>query len=284
VFVAVVDCGSFSAAGERLERSQPVVSYMVATLEAQLGFALFERGRRRPVLTERGAALLVQARRVCLLGDEWVASAEALRRGHESEITLAVDPLYPRDRLAAILADFARAHPTVPVTLRTEVLGGVLDVVLARQCQLGISAMVIDWPDTIEPREFGVLDMVPVAAPTHALALREGVAPESEVREHVQLVLRDPGRLTQDVDFAITGLRLWHVTEFDTKLALLRAGIGWGHMPLHLVQRDLEAGTLVKLRMPTRPGGRQGFCVLHRLDSPPGPLGRWILQQLTERG
>lgn len=280
VFAAVAEAGSFSAAAARLGRSQPTVSYVTGSLEAQLGFSLFERGKRKPMLTERGAAVLAHARRLCLLTDELIASAENLRRGEETEFTLAVDPLFPSDRLAGMLREFSTLHPMASVTLRTEPLGGVLDLVMQRQCQLGISAVMIDWPDMIEPREFGVLDMVPVAAPSHALAQSAQMPTAAVIREYLQLILLDPGSLTQEVDFAVTGVRTWRVTEFATKLALLRTGVGWGHMPLHLVADDLTRGSLVKLKMPVRPGGRQAFTLLHRSDVPPSESARWVMEHL----
>jgi len=102
------------------------------------------------------------------------------------------------------------------------------------------------------------------------------------VREHVQLALRDPGSLTQDADFSITGLHTWRVTDLGLKLEMLRAGIGWGHMPMHLVADDLAHGRLVTLALPTRPGVHQRFTLLHRIDSPPGPAGRWLMQALID--
>ena len=282
VLAAVADAGSFSGAAARLGRSQPVVSYMVTTLESQLGFALFERGKRRPILTERGAVVLTHARRLCLIGDELAASVENLRSGIEIELAVAIDPLFPAARLARVVHEFTQAHPTVVLTLRTEPLGGVLDLVLQQQCVFGISVMVIEWPDLIEPREFGVLDIVAVAAPTHPFASQRKPPTISAMREHVQLALRDPGSLTQKADFSITGLHTWRVTDLGLKLEMLRTGVGWGHMPMHLVADDLARGSLVKLVLPTRSGVRQGFTLLHRIDSPPGPAGRWLMQRLID--
>lgn len=280
VFAAVADAGSFSAAARRLGRSQPVISYVVAHLEGQLGFALFERGRKLPVLTENGQAVLAHARRLCLLSDELAAGVEALKCGLESQLTLAIDTLFSKDRLATVLAELARVYPSVNVTVRNEPLGGVLDLVLARECVLGISALMIDWPDEIEPCEFGVLELVPVAAPTHPLATERGKITATMLRDHLQLILRDPGDLTKDLDLAITAVRTWRLTDITTKRALLKTGVGWGHMPLHAVQDDLADGSLVKLKLPIRPGGRQTYVLVHRLDAPPGPAGRWLKERL----
>src|SRR5580698_6338033 len=90
-FIAVAETGSFSRAAEALDRAQSVVSYTIANLEAQLGCALFERARRRPVLTEAGRAMLVDARRVELMMREMRARADGLTGGLEGEVSLAVD-------------------------------------------------------------------------------------------------------------------------------------------------------------------------------------------------
>ena len=47
VFLAVVETGSFAAAGRRLRRATSAVSYTIANLETQLGIALFDRERTR---------------------------------------------------------------------------------------------------------------------------------------------------------------------------------------------------------------------------------------------
>src|SRR5262245_15029099 len=62
VFLAVVDAGSFAAAGRRLGRATSAISYTIANLEGQLGVALFDRQQtRKPVLTEAGQAVLSKA-------------------------------------------------------------------------------------------------------------------------------------------------------------------------------------------------------------------------------
>src|SRR6201981_5958 len=61
-FIAAADEGSFSAAGRKLRRAQSVVSQTLANLEGQFGVKLFDRTRRRPVLTPQGQVLLAHAR------------------------------------------------------------------------------------------------------------------------------------------------------------------------------------------------------------------------------
>src|SRR5206468_1378907 len=61
VLQAVGESGSFSAAAERLDHTQPAGSRIVATLERQLGTTLVDRGIRPLRLTEAGSALVRRA-------------------------------------------------------------------------------------------------------------------------------------------------------------------------------------------------------------------------------
>ena len=61
VLQAVGESGSFSAAADRLDYTQPAVSKIVATLERQLGTTLVDRGIRPLRLTEAGTALTQRA-------------------------------------------------------------------------------------------------------------------------------------------------------------------------------------------------------------------------------
>lgn len=81
VFVAVIDCGSFSRAARELHRTQSVISYTIANLEAQLNVELFDRSKRKPTLTEAGKALLADARTVGMKVDAMRARAKTWHRG-----------------------------------------------------------------------------------------------------------------------------------------------------------------------------------------------------------
>jgi len=282
VFAVVVDEGSFSGAARVLNRTQPAVSYAVGVLENQLGVTLFERGRRRPILTEAGAVILAYARRMRLLDDELQASAANLTRGLEGTVTLAIDSFFPTERVSAAMKRFAERHPSVSVHLSIESRDAVVHRVLDRQCVLGVAATDVAWPAGIEARDFGALEIVAVAAPHHVLARHDGEIPASLIRDSLQITNKLPGLDGEAKDVAVNSARLWRVSDLTTEVALLQAGVGWGYLPLHVARPQIEAGRLARLALSTRSFGAQPFSLLHRADTPPGPGARWLAEALVE--
>lgn len=280
VFIAVIDHGGFAHAARVLHRTQSVISYTIANLEEQLNIALLDRSKRKPTLTEAGRALLADARAVSMKVDSMRSRAKALSAGLEAEVSLVVDVMFSTCALVRILNEFERQFPTVALRLRIECLGAVTQLVLDRECHIGISGGVISIPDALERRGIGHVTMLIVTAPGHPLAQIEGQIPASVLREHMQLVLTDRSQLTAGRDFGVLGLRNWRLGDLGSKYALLRGGLGWGSMPQSMVAEDIASGRLVQLDIADGKAFQYPLYVIHRSDEEPGPASKWLMQQI----
>jgi DNA-binding transcriptional LysR family regulator len=284
IFLAVVDAGSFAGAARRLNRAVSVISYGIAQLEAQLGLTLFEReGTRRPQLTVAGRALLAEARAIAQGIDALRAKVKGMLDGLEAEVDLAVDVMLPAERLARVLRAFALEFPTVQLRLHVEALGAIIAMVLAGTAMVGVSGPLSAGTDGIEQLAAGSTALVPVAAPHHPLGRSTSIAPGAG-RDHLQLVLTDRSRFTEGRDFSVISPKTWRLADLGAKHALLREGIGWGNMPLPMIEPDLTSGALVRLAMPDHPGGTYRFSAVWRRDAPPGPAASWLIEQFVELG
>lgn len=283
IFLAVAEEGSFNRAAKKLGRALSVVSYGIAALEAQLGVALFDReGSRRPELTEAGRALLADARSVADEVDGLIARARSIRQGLESELSLAVDVMFPSSVVAAVLHEFQAVFPTVDFRLHVEALGAVAALVLDGRADLAIAGPdIVDLP-ALERRAVGYVELAPVAAPGHPLAEAREIEP-GETRQHLQLVLTDRSPLTEGREFSVLSPRTWRLADLGAKHALLLEGIGWGNMPRHAIIDDLRAGRLIELKLPDAPPVQYPLHALWRRDVRPGPASSWMLEALAMR-
>ncbi len=283
VFLTVVEAGSFAAAGRQLGRATSAISYAVANLEQQLGVALFDRERtKKPTLTEAGMAVLVEAKSVSVGIDNLRARVAGMLTGLEPEVSLVVDVMMPPACLVDVLKTFEKEFPTVALRLHVEILGTVSQSVRSRAVDIGIDGPEqFEVPD-VEQIVVGGIEIIPVAAPTHPLAIAKRNLPGA-ARNHVQLVLIDRSDLTKGRDFGVIGLKTWRLADLNTKHELLLAGVGWGGMPEPMVREDIAAGRLKRLDLPEGGGGYYGFRAIHRTDTPPGPAASWIIQRFQSR-
>lgn len=135
-FVAVAECGGFSAAARILNRTQSAISLQIKRLEDRVGEPLFQRTSRTVALTPAGGRLLPFARRILGLQEE---ARRAMGEDHRGElIRLGVSEGHASAHLPAVLPDFARSHPGVRLEIVCDISSslvhylqeGLLDVVL----------------------------------------------------------------------------------------------------------------------------------------------------------
>jgi DNA-binding transcriptional LysR family regulator len=285
ILVAVADTGSFSAAARRLGRVQSAISQSVQGLEGTLGLALFDRSGKMPVLTDAGTALLRDARRMVAAAEALRARAETIAGGLEPELSIAVDAVFPNAELLASLKALSALFPHLPVTVFTEGLGGAEQRLRDGVARLGFYPPLPTGRGDLSMRFLADVPMIPVVAADHPLAVEPGPVTQEALAQHVQLVLTDRTSLTAGFSGNVVSPRIWRFADLGSRLDYLLAGFGWCYMPSHMVDGHIAAGRLRVLTVAGADERQFAFAihVVHLPDRPPGPAGRWLVQDLRQR-
>ena len=252
-FIAAADEGSFSAAGRRLNRAQSVVSQTLSNLEGQLGVRLFDRTARFPVLTDQGRVLLANARVVTSQMDLLKARAKGLAGGCESELAVVVDAMFPIATFTAAIAALQQQFPETALRLYVEGRGAAVQHVLDRRCALGVLVSHMSTPPQLALEHLMTLKMAIVVSPQHPLASQRGPIQTATLTKHIQLIHTDRSDLVPGRESGVLSPKTWLLAHIEAKLAFLRAGFGFGGLPLHVVERDLASGALVKISVDDPP-------------------------------
>lgn len=134
VFTAVVDLGSFSAAGRALDLTPSAVSRTIDRIETRLGVRLLLRSTRALTLTAEGRSYLQAARRI--LADLNDAEQQIADQGApRGRLRVSAAQSHGRLCVVPLLGEFVRLYPHILVDIAltdalVDVAGGVADVAI----------------------------------------------------------------------------------------------------------------------------------------------------------
>jgi LysR family hydrogen peroxide-inducible transcriptional activator len=268
--VAVADTLSFRRAAEACRVSQPSLSTQVAQLEGALGLRLFERDRRRVLVTRAGEGVIEAARRVLLSADDLATGARGAGDPLVGTLRIGVIPTVSPYLLPLALPALRKAHPSLHVQWleeKTDVLvrrlhDGALDAVL-----LALEAELGDVDHAVVARDPFVL-----AAPRgHALAERSGPAATSELRGAKVLLLDDGHCLrAQALEVCSRGRAReleFRATSLSTLVQMVAGGAGVTLLPRLAVATETRR-TELALRPFAEPAPHRTLALAWRRRSP----------------
>jgi DNA-binding transcriptional LysR family regulator len=117
-FAAVADHSSFSRAAEALNIVQSAVSHRIRELEDEVGTRLFAREGRSVRLTEAGATLLTDARRIIQSVTDAKERLRKLADGEAGQLRIGFQAAACRRPIVSeSLIEFRRHHPNVALEL-----------------------------------------------------------------------------------------------------------------------------------------------------------------------
>ncbi|MDB5588055.1 MAG: LysR family transcriptional regulator, partial [Devosia sp.] len=115
-FCAIADCGSFTEAARRVNKTQSAVSMQIKRLEERLGHALLTRDGRGVKLTQHGEALYSRARKMLKI------NAEIMDEFSDEDLAGAIRFGLPDDYavrlLPVILSSFQKTHPRIMLDVK----------------------------------------------------------------------------------------------------------------------------------------------------------------------
>lgn len=94
-FLLVADCGSFSKAAEKAYISPNALIQQINLLEADLGVTLFVRTNHGAKLTEAGASIYQDAKRIIRLSTQAVQKAKQIEQAEQRTIRIGTSLLRP---------------------------------------------------------------------------------------------------------------------------------------------------------------------------------------------
>lgn len=250
--LAIARLGSFQAAADRLNTTQPAISARVRELEGQLGTELFQREGRRMTLTARGRQLVIESEPVLAELDQLLmrvadrSSVSGLARIGTGEIAAA-------SCMPSLVAKAQATFPRVTLEIEVDLTARMLDRLLAGSSDLVFLAGPVQHP-AIVTASIGSLDLVWLANPAVAGAAADplpviwSLPPHSPLHHIARQTLSARG---------LDGRAFSSCNNVRTLIDIVVQGGGIGLFPETMVRAEMASGQLVEID--ARPARRIEF-------------------------
>lgn len=244
-FLAIVRCGSFASASEQLNMTQSAISLRIRELESELGIEIFDRSRRKAVLTAEGRSLVPYAMAV-------IAAVNDLRYALGSEasvsgsVRLGVTELVAVTWLPRLVHALQQRFPRLQLQLKVglanhlveQTLSGMIDIALtpgtrfeAELESVALGAVAFQW--VAAPSLLGPKWSWDLSAPNSPPVLL--FAEDSFINSVADAWFRQHG---------ITPRRIDTCNSMNVLAALTAAGLGISLLPTFCYSAELEQGSL----------------------------------------
>lgn len=187
--VAVADMLGFRRAAERCGVSQPTLSAQVQHLEHVLGVRLFERDRRRVLLTAAGEEVVARARRVLVETEDLVAVATRARDPFAGTFRVGVIPTIAPYFLPEVTQVLAAKYPSLRLIFREEKTADTVRDLWAGSLDAGLVALEAELGD-LEHAEVRRDPFVVALPQGHRLAKKKRIA-QRDLDDEEVLLLED---------------------------------------------------------------------------------------------
>ncbi|MDD2875144.1 MAG: LysR family transcriptional regulator [Azoarcus sp.] len=175
-FRAVMLTGSVSEAATRLYKTQPAVSMMIAALEAEIGFQLFERRKKRLYPTPEANYLYSEIEGIFSQIHDVSQTIKDIQNKQYGFLRIGCMPGPSYSFMPDLIADFLDEHPKVQVSMQTRTSDGIKEWTASAQYDLALAEISGPLP-SIEVELFD-LECVCAVPAGHALAGAEVLTPQ----------------------------------------------------------------------------------------------------------
>jgi DNA-binding transcriptional LysR family regulator len=246
---AVVDAGGYAQAAAALHKSQSAVTYAVQKIERQLKVKLFEIQGRKAHLTPGGRLLYRRAQALLEEAGAIESAARTLAAGWESEISLAVEIVFPTWLLLNALAKFALERPDTRIELYETVLSGTEEALVQGRVSFAIGSLI---PPGFVGDALLPVRVLAAAHPDHPLHQLGRELTSEDLRRYRQLVVRDSGSARSRNALWVEAEQRWTFSHKATSIHAATQGLGFAWFAEDTIRRELEQGLLKPL--PLREG------------------------------
>ena len=263
--------GSVHSASLKLNKAKSAINYSINKLEEQLSFKVLDRSSYRTKLTHKGLLFLEKAKPLLKESTALTESAKQIASGVETKVTMSATALYPTEKLNTVMSNVLKKFESTEFIFHKEILSGEK---MLREGLVDI-AIFENLNNTLDfdYKPIGSVDLKLVVSSEHELLTYDSIS-EEDLMKFPQIVQRSTIPDDYSVGVKENALK-WTVSDLASKKELIIAGLGWGRLPSHEIESELNNGSLSHLEN-LKQDHRVDICICKHKDKDVGAVTQYI--------
>lgn len=228
-FRAVMREGSMVRASSAMSVTQPAISYLIGSLEAEVGFGLFSRRGGKLTPTPEALQLMAEVDRLYDGLDGIQTAARQIANHERATVRILITQALAGGRIVRAIGQFAVAHPGLKFDVDVDHRMTILHRISSGQADLGILSLPPKMDDAIATRLFDS-EFLCVSSVPGTLDTKSKITPH-DLAEVPIVALKAGGVIRPKVEswFSDAGIRpnfVIEVGDAGTAIELVRGGLG----------------------------------------------------------
>ena len=233
-------------AAEKQGKAKSAMIYSIKRLEEQLGFSVIERSGYKSKLTTKGRDFLASSKKLLTEYDNLLVKCSQIESHIESFFKLSVSGIYGMDTVHPVIAEAMKTFSNTEIQLEREILSGER-MLNSGTVDLAIFENIRNKKD-LDYKQIDEVKMALTVAANHpVLNIPKSQQSISDLYKYPQILQRST--IPED-DYKVgvhSESLQWKVSDTNSKHDIISHGLGWGRLPLPLIQNDLDTGKLIEL-------------------------------------
>ncbi|MEZ9229814.1 LysR family transcriptional regulator [Vibrio amylolyticus] len=245
--------GSFASAATRVNRSVSAISYQIQKLEEELDVLILDRSGHRATFTKAGHFLLERGRILLDASDETVSALREIASGWEETLSISYDGIVGQEYVLELIKALSKSSVT-QFKAKEEILVGGWESLIQERTDVLISSLPSNaLPTSVKTKKIGEIEMAWVASKSSSI-LSEDNPMSDEVRRNYKIVAVADSAITAPkvTKNILYNQPVFTVGSMKDKLSAIKADMGVGTLPKHLIQSELKSGDLVEFGLAKR--------------------------------
>lgn len=276
---AIARYGSVARAAESLHKVHSAVIYTMKSIEEQIELKLFDRTGYRTKLTLEGQRIWQESQKYLEAERDMVGLLQSLQQGWEPYLRLVFDGVLPLQPIMKTLKNIESKKAPVKLYFYSEYLSRVEESFERENADIMISVLP-PVGKHLEVEKLSPLKLLLVAHQDHPLTQSRRSHSLQELEQYLFITVRGSDFRLQLSTSRLDESSQLHMSDFSSKKEAILAKMGYGWMPQHLIEKEIDKKVLVPVRWEGKSLQQLQIYLAHRGLNRLGRAGKTLVEDL----